>query len=246
MLDPIFVDLYPGDLHGNPDLLKLAQAGEPWDGVWVKTNQGLKYYDPAWFNKVWKLAHDAGDQTNRSGVSWFCGTYDYADLTADPRTECEFALRQVEQAGGFHLGDLNPCLDMEGNKNPDKPGRHRIEDWINGYAARMLEIHGRRPTLYGNIYLWENGVQGLCGCEDLIVAHYLPTLTKNVYERIGVPLTKLRGWQYFGTDGESKPPSGYPIRSPMTSERVDLSEMVCGLGYLVDHGYAPAIEAPPA
>lgn len=244
MIDPILIDLYPGDLHGMPDISKLAAAGYPWCGVWIKSNQGVKFYDSEWFNRLWLLARDCvGD--DRRGINWFRGTYDYADLTCDPATECEFALKQIENAGGFGCGDMNPCIDMEETRNPDKPGRARIEDWLNKYAERMLALHGRRPTLYGNVYLRENGVQGLCGCEDLIIARYTLTLPRTIYEDdLKIPLAKLRGWQYAGTGDRTPIQAGYPEHSPLApSVKVDLTEIVQGLSYLVTHGYTTQCEA---
>ncbi|MBA2718951.1 MAG: hypothetical protein H0U52_06890 [Chloroflexi bacterium] len=248
MTQPLLVDLYPKDLGGKPDVAALVAAGSPWSGLILKVSQGLfcpsqiKGYTDEWLMKHGPLARTLAGE--RYGWDWWRGFYHYADVSKSASLQVDWFLRLVEKCGGWGRGDLWPMLDMEQARNPEKPGRAHLEDWINTYADAMARKHGRRPTLYGNIYLWENHVQGLCGCENLILARYRPTLTPDKHERIGIPASKLLGWQYVGTQEPGRPPSigpgGYPMITPLSHERQDITALVVegGLEHLRAHTWA--------
>jgi GH25 family lysozyme M1 (1,4-beta-N-acetylmuramidase) len=230
MTDPLIVDCYEGDLNGHPDWQKLADAGPPWHGAIVKASEGLAYHS-SWFGMQWRALKTVGGA--RYGQDWFRGAYHYARIAEDAVKQAHVYLGQVEQAGGWDVGDLWPMIDVESANNPDKPGKAKLEDWVSTYAAEIERETGRKPTLYGNIYLWENGVTSTCGCGTLIVARYSMTLPATVYQRIGwtwsakpdaEPPTLL-GWQGVG-DGE-----GYwsmPTTSPIG--KVDITAFVVANG----------------
>lgn len=230
-VDPLIVDCYEGDLEGKPDWAKLIAAGPPWHGAIVKASEGLEYHS-TWFREQWpKLRELAGD---RYGVDWFRGAYHYARVAEDPIKQAHVFLGQVEQAGGWGDGDLWPMVDVESSNNPLHMGKSQLETWISTYAAEILAATGRKPTLYGNIYLWQCGVTSTCGCETLIVARYTPTLPPITYQRIGwswsadpdVTPPTLLGWQYCG-DGAAFAP-GYPTRSPIGD--IDVTALVVANG----------------
>ena len=153
-VDPLIVDCYEGDLGGKPDWAKLIAAGPPWHGAIIKASEGLEYHS-TWFREQWpKLRELAGD---RYGVDWFRGAYHYARVAEDPIKQAHVFLGQVEQAGGWDAGDLWPMVDVESSNNPLVSTRSQLEAWISTYAAEILLATGRRPTLYGNIYLWQSG-----------------------------------------------------------------------------------------
>jgi hypothetical protein len=62
------------------------------------------------------------------------------------------------------------------------------------------------------------------------VARYTPTLPAAVYQRIGWPLSKLFGWQYAGTGDPTTPPANYPVITPMSKEKLDITALTIGGG----------------
>jgi GH25 family lysozyme M1 (1,4-beta-N-acetylmuramidase) len=230
MTAALIVDVYEGDLDGKPDWGKLAAAGPPWHGAIVKASEGLTYH-PAWFGQQWQAIKQAGG--DRYARDWFRGAYHYLRIAEDPVAQAELYLHQVEVAGGWGDGDLWPMLDVEAANNPDKPGHAAIEDCVSAWAAKVKQVTGRAVMLYGNVYLWENGVTSTMGCETLIVAHYAETLPPAVYERIGwswstkpdVEPPTLWGWQGVG-DGLGH--WANPIRSPIGD--VDITAVVAADG----------------
>ena len=252
-MDPLGVDLYAGDLGGKPDIAKLINAGWPWTWLELKATQGLFYpnqkstkpdYSPAWFNKYWPLTRQLAEARGSYGVRFFRMAYHYADIATDPVAQVHWFLKIVEDAGGWGTGDLWPQLDVEGTRNPKNPGKAKLEDWINKFAETMLAEHGRRPTLYGNIYLWENGVTSQCGCENLVVARYTAALPSTTYTRIGWPLDKLLGWQFSGTGDPTPRPNGYPDKTPLSPIKQDITAIQKTVDYLRTHCWAEA-PAPP-
>jgi GH25 family lysozyme M1 (1,4-beta-N-acetylmuramidase) len=220
--DPLLVDVYAGDLNGRPDWGKLAAAGWPWCGAIVKASEGLDYYSP-WFGVQWRALREVAKE--RYGVDWFRGAYHYARLQQPAIAQVHRVLGQIEAAGGWGAGDLPVVLDVERANNPE---RAAVEDWVCTFAFEYKAKTGRAPILYGNVYLWENGVRSTMGCDALIVARYTPTLPADVYKRIGwswssdanVAKPTLLGWQYVGSGpkGEAQGDARvthYPLVTPM-------------------------------
>lgn len=223
-MDNLLVDLYALDLNGKPNMAALLSAGPPWAGVCLKANQGTYYpHGPRrdWFLKYWKEARGA-----ELNPLWMRGAYDYADLHYNPEDEVDFFLKLVDEAGGWSPFDMLPMVDIESAGNPDKIGKAKLEDWVSRYSAAMVAKHGRKPLLYGNIYLAENGFRGLHGTAGLIAARYSRTLPADIYTRLGLTIKDLAGWQYTGTGDPTWGPSGYPAISPLDKkQKVDITAL---------------------
>jgi GH25 family lysozyme M1 (1,4-beta-N-acetylmuramidase) len=226
-IDSLIVDVYEGDVGGAPDWKKLAAAGRPWCGAIIKCTEGVGYAPP-WFTRNWPMVREAGG--DRYGVDWFRGCYHYIRINEDPIKQAQLFLAMVEKAGGWAVGDLWPMVDVEGKNNPVSPGKAKIEDCVSTWAGEVERATGRKPMLYGNIYLAENGVTSHMGCQTLIVARYTPTLPPTIYNRIGwtwsgqptVEPPTLWGWQLCG-DGTVLA-AGYPSESPIGA--VDYTAMI--------------------
>jgi GH25 family lysozyme M1 (1,4-beta-N-acetylmuramidase) len=246
-LNPLIVDLFAGD--GITNLAALAAAGWPWGGVLLKATQGVYYPTQPktreWFLKMWPHAQEVGGVM--FGKRWFRSAYHYHDFNhPNDEAQAEFFLKFIEDAGGAAAGDFPYVLDVEGSGNPTKPGKARIEDGCSKFAEVIERETGRKPILYGNIYLWENGVDfNNTGCQSLIVARYTSTLPANVYQRIHCPYEKLWGWQYAGTGPETPVPFNYPDITPLSStKKLDITAMTIygsgpqALDQLASHNYA--------
>lgn len=238
MTSPLLVDVYEHDLDGKPDIAKLVAAGLPWAGIVIKATQGDYYSGGSWFQMNWKIARSApGD---RYGKTWFRTAYHYADLTVDPLKQAHYFLSRIERAGGFGFGDLPLWIDVEGAHNPDHPGSAKIEDTISEIAEVILAENGRKPYLYGNIYLAENGVKSHMGCDKLVVARYTEELPREIYERIGWALEDLFAWQCVG-DGVGKI-STVPHVSPIGATDISVVTIAGGgksaLDYMRSHTFA--------
>ena len=229
MSDPLLVDVYEGDLGGHPDWPKLVEAGYPWIGAGLKASEGL--YASPWFVVQWQKLVTLVPVA-RVGVDWWQYAYHYARVADDAIKQAHVFLGNASKAG-IDLSALWSMVDVESANNPEKPGRAHLEDWVSTFAAEILKETGRKPTLYGNVYLAENGVQSTCGCDTLIVARYSQTLPPVIYNRIGwtwsaepdVEPPTLLGWQGVG-DG-----LGYwsqPTLSPLG--KVDITAVVVANG----------------
>jgi GH25 family lysozyme M1 (1,4-beta-N-acetylmuramidase) len=227
-VDNLLVDLYAGDLRGKPDLLKLGAVGVPWVGVLLKATQGTWYPRGSygdWFRRYWKMAEMAPLE-NEYRHPWMRGAYHYADINSKPEADAEAFMALVGSAGGIRPEDMCPVLDVEGAGNPKTPGPRRLQDWIGRFSNYIRKALGRGPILYGNIYLAENNYLGLCGCEGIIVARYTSTLPSSIYQRLGLSLKDLAGWQYTGTGPVTPAPAGYPQTSPLDiHEKVDITAL---------------------
>jgi len=229
-VNPLLCDIYAGDLGGKPDIAKLATAGAPWHGLWLKATEGLYYpqrsssgpYGDAWFLHNWPLARTAAG--TRYGFDWFRGAYHYHRIDQDAVAQADAYLALIERGGGWAYGDLWPMIDVESAENPVKPGKQRIVDSVSAWVERVKAVLGREIVLYGGEYLAENGVTSRMGCSMLSVARYAQDLPPVVYNRIGWNLSGKNAasplaqatvleWQYCG-DGEAYL-KNYPKISPM-------------------------------
>lgn len=241
-MDPLIVDLYEGDLQvgsrkteygrvANPKWQTLIESGYPWVGAILKASEGT-HYNSQWFTDEWPKLAKVSEE--RIGKDWFRGAYHYARIAEPFDVQATLFLSQIEKGGGW--GKFKPwsMIDVESTHNPINASKQQVEDWIYGFASKILEATGMKPTLYGNIYLWQCGVTSHCGCDTLIVARYTDTLPPITYERIGwkysdqhgADVPTLMGWQYCG-DGQSYL-QGYPSDSPIG--KVDISAIVAAGG----------------
>jgi GH25 family lysozyme M1 (1,4-beta-N-acetylmuramidase) len=226
MSDPVFVDLYAGDLNGHPNIDALVKAGDPWHGVVLKATEGV-YYPSGVTAKDWFLAHWlparilAGD---RYGVDWFRGAYHYLRIDEDPKRQADLYLSLIQQAGGWGPGDLWPIVDVESAGNPVHASAQQVIDVTSKWAAEIHAVTGKSPILYGGSYIRDRQIKDPMGCQMVWVADYSSTLPSHIYTDMGWPLQKLFAWQYQGTEGFSGP-KNYPRLTPFSSLPLDLSAM---------------------
>jgi len=211
-IDPLFVDVYSGDLHGTPNWTLLLSLGPPWHGAIVKATEGLSYA-PHWFDVQWQTLRGAAGA--RYGHDWFRGAYHFLKLLDDGARQAELYLRTVERAGGWDVGDLWPIVDVElgGERNSN---RHATADQVVECTTRFAEVCrrelGRDVMLYGNGAMRDLGIRDRMGCDYLWIPRYTPTLPEITYQRAGWRLDELVLWQYSG-DGQAYL-DGYPAFPP--------------------------------
>jgi len=220
-MDNLFVDLYPKDLDGHPDVAKLIAAGLPWAGLIVKVSEGLVSYDD-WLKVVWPAAR----QTDRYGDTWWRGAYHYVRFDKDPLAQVDAFMRAVDKAGGWGKGDLRVVLDVERADNPPNVTRMQIEQCVGSMSTHLQARTGRSPILYGGELLFSTGITSHMNCWKLWIARYASDLPAEVYNRIGWLLKDLLMWQYCG-DGESYL-GNYPKTSPIG--KTDISALVISGG----------------
>ena len=217
-IDPLIVDAY--QLDGAKDWKALAAAGLPWIGARLKATQGTYYSAPSWFPG--QLAELAMVATERNGVDWFFGAYHYLDIALDGEAQADFFLRQLSPVfmAKWDVPGLLPAMvDVErGGQRAPTLTRSRVEDVTNTFAARVLAVTGRAPTLYGGELLASLGITSHMGCSRLSIARYAPTLPHDVVTRIGWDAPDE--WQFCG-DGEAYLP-GYPTTAPGCG-KIDIS-----------------------
>lgn len=234
---PFIVDAWPED--GMLNWKVLAAAGWPFVGAIAKMSEGMspaisKEY-PTWDVDTWRALGAV------SGPEFLRGDYVYARFSGDPVKQADFSEQRIELGGGHGPYDLPTMLDAEAANNPASPGFAELEDWINRFAERKRVLTGRPPILYGNQYLWSNGLKSTCGCDFLVVARYAPTLPAAVYQRIGwswsgdpnVKPPTLLGWQYAGKKNAKQMEgdvsvTGYPLDTPVGY--LDLIAILLGNG----------------
>lgn len=255
-MDALVVDLYEGDGYsGLDEWRKLTDAGWPWCGLTIKCSEGLFDWGKDWFTVNWPLVRIAAEEIDRYGVAlsdvqvpFLRGAYHYARILQDPIKQAHLFLTRVEQAGGWGRGDLWPFVDVEGANNPPNASAGQVSDWVSVFASEIYEGCGRRPGLYGNIYLAEHGVKSTCGCQVLWISRETSTLPPVIYNRIGWTWSAVKtaktptlwGWQYC-TDGQAHL-DGYPRTCPIGSE--DITSIVVanggrqGLEWTVSHLFA--------
>ena len=170
-------------------------------GAILKVTQGSAAW-PSWFNRAWPRARACwGD---RYGVTGFRGAYAFV-TPDDGGRQCDFALDQIERAGGWADGDMPLAMDIEGDAwNDDKALRRRVS---MQFAKRYLKRTGRMPTFYGN------GDIGI-GPDDGFDQHWTPH-PKRLEDW---PVEQFTLYQYAGlTRGETRyyDPSSSPARRGM-------------------------------
>ena len=222
MIDPLFVDVYPGD--GHKDWRAFLAAGLPWCGAIFKASQGTRYRYDAWLARECRaFVTAAGD---RYGVDAFDGFYHFLDLATPGAPQAELFVRVVEATGGERIGTLWGMVDVErGGQSITNPSRAQVEDCTRAWAARYRQLTGRSPTLYGGELLRAVGVQDRLGCGRSAIALYGAILPASVVRRSGTDLAHLFLWQYRGTEPQTVGPRGYPLEAPGCGE-VDISAVV--------------------
>lgn len=212
MTSPLIIDVYAGDLGGNPKWSVLAELGTPWHGAVIKATEGASY-GPAWFDTNWRqLKHIAPD---RYGVDWFRGAYHFLKFNVGGVAQADFYLRRVEKSGGWDVGDLWPIVDVElgGEKNSNQlASAQQIIDCTTAWAERVRAATGRKVMLYGNGAMRDKHITTRMGCDYLWCPRYTETLPREIYERAGWTEDELVMWQYSG-DGHAVL-AGYPDSPP--------------------------------
>jgi GH25 family lysozyme M1 (1,4-beta-N-acetylmuramidase) len=221
-IDPLIVDVYPGD--GHKDWRAFAAAGAPWTGVDFKATEGLRYRYDAWLHaERAAFIEAAGD---RYGVDLFDGAYHYLTLDEDGAAQAELFVRVVELASGERAGTLWGMVDVErGGQRVRDPSRALVEDRTRAFAARYHQLTGRTATLYGGELLRSVGVTDRLGCGRSAIALYGARLPADTITRTGTDVEHLLLWQYIGADERTAWPVGYPTTAPGCG-RVDISAMV--------------------
>lgn len=250
MTSPLIVDVYAGDLGGQPDWHALVALGDPWNGAIIKATEGTSY-GPAWFGTNWRAIRAAAGE--RYGADFFRGCYHFLKFNQDGAKQADFYLKTLEAAGGFAIGDLWPIVDVElgGPSNTNQlASAQQIIECTSTFAARVKTQTGRNVVLYGNGAMRDNGIKNRMCCDLLWCPRYTATLPREIYERAGWDLETLLMWQYCG--GGVGELSGYPMHVPGFGA-VDISVLVKqgGLDWLranlwAENPYAaPALEAAP-
>jgi GH25 family lysozyme M1 (1,4-beta-N-acetylmuramidase) len=234
-IDPLVADCSAQDGIGQDQINKLAAAGLPWIGMYLKATEGTYYpanrpTDREWFLDNWmRVRVYAGV---RYGKTWFRGAYHYLRCDEDGLAQADNFLALVDEAGGWGPGDLWPMIDVESAEQPATVSAQQIIDCGRAFTTKVKAVTGRRCTLYGNIYLFQNGITDHLGCDTLIVARYTADLPPVIYNRIGWSLANpaawpsVVGWQLDG-DGQEEV-VGYPKDTPMGP--CDYSAMIIGGG----------------
>lgn len=212
MTQPLFVDVYAGDLSGNPKWSALVALGSPWHGAIIKATEGVGYA-PSWFATNWRAIRDAAG--DRYGVDFFRGAYHFLKFNVDGAKQADYYLSAIEKAGGFAIGDLWPIVDVElgGEKNSNQLANgQQIIDCTTAFADRVRAVTGRKVVLYGNGAMRDKSIKDRMGCDLLWCARYTATLPAEIYQRAGWTTDELLMWQYGG-DGHAYL-IGYPATVP--------------------------------
>ncbi len=239
MIAPLIVDLYAGDLGGNPNWSLLAGLGAPWHGAIIKATEGI-HYAPAWFKTNWRRIRSVAE--DRYGMDFFRGAYHFLKFNVDGAAQADFYLACVAEAGGFAIGDLWPIVDVElgseTNSNQTATAQ-RIIDCTSAFAERIKRETGRKVVLYGNGAMRDRSIKDKMACDLLWCARYTQTLPAEIYERAGWTTDELLLWQYSG-DGVASL-QGYP-KSPPGFGKCDVSALVKagGLKWLRSNLWAEA------
>lgn len=221
-VDPLFIDVYPGD--GRKDWRAFCAAGLPWAGAIFKASQGLRFRYDSWLGaEHGAFIAAAGD---RYGRDLFDGFYHFLDLNEDGADQAELFVQAVTAAGGEDHGTLWGMVDVErGGQTLKDPSRAQVEDCTRAFAARYSSLTGRTPTLYGGELLRAVGVSDRLWCGRSAIALYGATLPASLIARTGTDLAHLLFWQYRGTDHQAVGPADYPMIAPGCGV-VDISAMV--------------------
>jgi GH25 family lysozyme M1 (1,4-beta-N-acetylmuramidase) len=211
-LQPIFVDVYPDDLHGHPNWAAAAAAPQV-NGAILKVSQGQGAMPSSWLAPNWQAIH-AVDR--KVGQDWFCGGYHYLVCHESGAGQAELFVKTLESAGGGGLQptDLWPIVDVELPCNPGVTAA-QFEDVTSAFAARIRQLLGRSTMLYGGSALRDLGITSHMGCSWLWTACYAPALPESEITRMGWSEASLWGWQYQGTGAPNIGRlAGYPTQIP--------------------------------
>lgn len=221
-IDPLFVDLYPGDRPVNWPVF--AAAGAPWHGAIFKATQGTRYRYTRWLTGQVRAFRAAASE--RYGTELFDGFYHYLELDTDGAMQADCFVNVVEQCGGESRGTLWGMVDVErGGQRIKDPSRAQVEDCTRGFASRYEQLTGRTATLYGGELLRAVGVRDRLGCGRSALALYGATLPAALIHRTGTDLEHLMLWQYAAAEGKPTGPAGYPTEVP-GGGRLDVSALV--------------------
>jgi hypothetical protein len=226
-IDPLFVDTYVGDHHG--DVLQLMEAGPPWHGLVHKLTQGL-YHDEC--ERILQFRQVMLDHP-RYAVDFWDGYYHFHDLNQDATAQADFFWGKMEKIGGERAGTIWAMIDVERGGQRRIPSAQQVFDSVGTWAARYEQLSGWKPTLYGGELLRAlgihklNGAINLLGCGRNSIALYGPTLAEHVVIDTGTDEAHLFWWQYDG-DGEAYL-KDYPREAPGFG-RIDISVLTCPNG----------------
>jgi GH25 family lysozyme M1 (1,4-beta-N-acetylmuramidase) len=223
--DPLIIDVYAGDLNGTPDWAKLAAAGPPWYGAYVKCTEGTDYA-PQWFLDQWAAL---GKLT---GENFFRGCYHYLRASARGDDQADYFQAWLSRAGGPLPTDLPVAVDVEEAGNVGATAA-RMVSTVRDFVSTLKTKYGHKEVLlYEGSFVRQLGITDQMGCDGLWTARYTATLPPATYQSLGWKLPVM--WQYAG-DGVSWL-EGYPSESPIG--KVDISAVVAngggdvGLGWL--------------
>jgi GH25 family lysozyme M1 (1,4-beta-N-acetylmuramidase) len=241
MTNPIFVDVYKGDLKGKPNWAAVF-ADLRIAGAIIKATEGLSY-GPDWFDVNWKaLAPDAAGQ--RPG--FLRGAYHFLRFDLDGKAQADFYLKIVNRGGGFLPGDIIPIVDVElaSERHPNhNASAQQVIDSTSAFSARLKELGYGPVMLYGNGAMRTLKINNRMGCDWLWIPRYTKALPPLVYERAGWTLDQIALWQYCG-DGVGSL-ADYPTRIEGFGE-VDISvAMIPDLSVIRQVEPAPAPLTPP-
>jgi len=221
-LDPCWPDFYPGDNNGYLNLYSLANAGDPWQGVILKVNQGLNpnFASTAsgWLQQYWAVARSTWG--GRYGLTGFRGGYSYVMIGEDGRKQGDYYCDLIDQCGGWGDGDFWPILDVESAGQPANATNQQIIDTVSSMAERITQRTGRMIMRYSGSYIRDRQIRNAMGCKLLWVADWEKTLNSHTYLDQGYTLTPTPGsfglciaWQGVG-DGHGSW-TGYPTTAPV-------------------------------
>lgn len=230
-LSPVLVDVY--ELDGSKNWAALAAAGAPWSGVIGKASEGLSYA-PAWFGE--QMAVIATVCPERNGIDWLFGGYHYLRFDEDGATQADFHLKVLQSAiwsaAGLRFnspGVLPVMVDVERATQPaGSLTKDNVEHVTGAFAARVTQVTGRTPTLYGGELLYSLDITSHMGCGRLAIARYEATLPEICVTRIGWTEAEILLWQFQGSSPQSDHLAGYPTTAPGCGV-VDLDVAVRGL-----------------
>jgi len=224
MIDPLFVDVYPGDHQC--DWATYIEAGPPWHGAIWKLSQGLHLDYAAWVHKQRMLFLSS----NRWKRDLFDGFYHYLDLADDGARQAEWFCHIAKQLGGECLPGM---VDVErGGQSIKSPSKQLVVNCTSEFCMRYEQLTGRQATLYGGELLRSVGIANVpagissrMGAGRSAIACYAPRLPHDLIVRTGTDLEHLMFWQYRGTDPQEHGPIGYPMTAPGCGQ-VDISACV--------------------
>lgn len=147
----------------------------PVDFTYIKASEGLDKIDPK-FSYNWHRAHKVGIPV---------GAYHFFDPIDDPRAQARLFIELLKLSSPQN-SMLPPVLDVEITKQmPIAELIANIKLWLE----LVEDAIGCRPTIYTNLYLWNNYFNDAFKDYKLWVAQYNDALDLN-------PHNNLIMWQY--------------------------------------------------